>query len=33
MLKHMGLPKFAVNIEKAVNEVYSEGKVKKFIFY
>jgi len=28
MLKHMGLPKFASDIERALNKVYKEGKVR-----
>jgi len=28
MLKHLGLPKFATNIEKALNKTYKEGKVR-----
>jgi len=28
MLKHMGLPKFASEIERALNKVYREGKVR-----
>ena len=32
MLKHMGLPLFASDIEKALNLVFREGKVKDSIF-